>query len=192
MEKLIIQDIAAGLGCCVLDWHGDLVRSVLSHFPLSRPYTDVALWDMTNPAYVFSLHPFHCNPKGEQEVSLTTQLCIEIFQKLFSSDGNLEASAPTMFESVFNTTTLPIYNQDFTLADVPLLLRNEIKTLKLVDNLPATQATCKAWWRDFFTLKEQDKEFRVGSLKRRLIAFSSDPRYSPSRWWIIRTSLPLA
>ena len=44
LEQLIIQDIEAGMGCCLLDPHGDLTNSVINRIPEKR-LDDVILFD---------------------------------------------------------------------------------------------------------------------------------------------------
>ena len=39
LETMIMQDIYAGRGCCLLDPHGDLVEKVVSKIPESRKMT---------------------------------------------------------------------------------------------------------------------------------------------------------
>ncbi len=36
IENMLVQDIEAGKGCCLLDPHGDLVQAVLNRYPLQR------------------------------------------------------------------------------------------------------------------------------------------------------------
>src|SRR5947207_2476505 len=55
--SLIVQDMRAGLGLCVLDPHGDLTRDILARVPEEREQ-DVILLNPLDADYPFGLNLF--------------------------------------------------------------------------------------------------------------------------------------
>src|SRR5207253_46973 len=59
-ENLIVQDTEQGLGVCVLDPHGDLIKAVLARLPDSRE-NDVVYLDIADSSYAFGINLFTCS-----------------------------------------------------------------------------------------------------------------------------------
>lgn len=55
MESLILQDIHAGRGLCLIDPHGELVEEILQQYPPKR-LEDLILIDLTDHSYPFALN----------------------------------------------------------------------------------------------------------------------------------------
>lgn len=64
--NLLLQDIYAGQGCCLIDPHGDLVDAVLERYPESRAQ-DLVLLDATITERVVGLNPLEADNAGEQD-----------------------------------------------------------------------------------------------------------------------------
>ena len=56
LRNLILQDIAAGRGVCVIDPHGDLAADILEHIPSWRT-RDVIVFDPSDAEYPVGLNP---------------------------------------------------------------------------------------------------------------------------------------
>lgn len=55
LENLLLQDIYAGRGLCLIDPHGELVDAILSQYPLERK-EDLILIDLTDSDFPFALN----------------------------------------------------------------------------------------------------------------------------------------
>ena len=58
--NLILQDIEAGRGVCVLEPHGDAINDILARLPADR-IQDVILLDPLDKDYAFGLNLFQCD-----------------------------------------------------------------------------------------------------------------------------------
>lgn len=59
LETMIMQDIEAGIGCCLLDPHGDLVEKVVKNIPEWRK-KDLIYFNIPDPSLNLKY-----NPSGE-------------------------------------------------------------------------------------------------------------------------------
>lgn len=66
LHSLIMQDIAAGRGVCVIDPHGDLVELIMATMPAER-IDDVALLDPADTQYPVGINPLATTDRGEQD-----------------------------------------------------------------------------------------------------------------------------
>ncbi|MSU45407.1 MAG: hypothetical protein EXS47_02145 [Candidatus Zambryskibacteria bacterium] len=131
LDNMIIQDIAAGDGCCFIDPHGSDVQKILANVPPER-FKDVIYFD---PSYVerpmgLNMLEYDRN-HPEQKIFVVNEL-FSIFQKLYG--GNPESMGP-MFEQYFrNSAMLVLEDPDSgcTLLDVSRVMSNkEFRQLKL-------------------------------------------------------------
>lgn len=171
--NLVLQAIEQGVGLCMLSPHADAIDDVICRLPAGNEQA-VILLDVLSSDASFGLNLFQCDITNEREVSITTQVVLELFAKLFTETGDLAASAPTMYESLLALTMLLIYNQTHTLAEAAMLFTNKEAALSLARKLPESQADIRRWWETYYALKEAEREYKTGSLQRRLLAFLSD------------------
>lgn len=80
LQNMIIQDIQAGKGCCVIDPHGDLVDGVLPHIPKERA-DDIILFEPFDLERPMGLNMLEF--KTEDQKDFAVQEMINIFYKLF-------------------------------------------------------------------------------------------------------------
>lgn len=124
LTRIILQDIAAGDGLCVLDPHGDLVDEILQRMPASRRDEDVIVFEPFDSEHPFGLNLFEC--KNIHDANLVDRIASEVmgtFYKLFS------ASWGPQMEDLLRVTALTlIYNQALeparlrpTMAEIPAL-----------------------------------------------------------------------
>jgi hypothetical protein len=171
---LILQDIAHGHGLCFLDPHGDAIQEILKRLTEHRK-DDVISLDPLDDTHAFGLNLFACpDPTNKKQVSRTLEYVLQIFAKLFTQSGNLNQEAPYMYETLLNTTILLIYNQNYTLAEVPLILTNEDACTKLIPNIAPAHDDVRQWWLRYNSMKQVDKDQITGSTRRRLQAFLTD------------------
>src|SRR3989344_3764073 len=114
MKNMVIQDIRAGEGICVVDPHGDLVEDILQHIPKERA-DDVILFqpfDMDRPLGLNMLEV-----KGPEQKDFAVQEMIAIFMKLFPP----EMIGPMFEHNMRNVMLTLMEDKQYpgTLADIP-------------------------------------------------------------------------
>ncbi|MBV5340747.1 MAG: type IV secretion system DNA-binding domain-containing protein [Deltaproteobacteria bacterium] len=67
LENMLIQDIEAGKGCCLLDPHGDLVQAVLNRYPMWRR-DDLVLVDFQDPESIIPMNLIHWNFEEDRDM----------------------------------------------------------------------------------------------------------------------------
>lgn len=102
LQNLIVQDIQAGHGVCMIDPHGTDIEEVLGAIPPEREQ-DVIYFDPSNLERSIGLNMLEYDPqKPEQKTFIVNEL-LSIFQKLYGA--NPEALGP-MFEQYFRNATM--------------------------------------------------------------------------------------
>ncbi|MDD5749929.1 MAG: type IV secretion system DNA-binding domain-containing protein [Patescibacteria group bacterium] len=121
LESLIKQDIEEGRGVCLVDPHGDLAETVLSHVPKERA-EDVIYF---NPADVE--RPLAINmlefETSEQKTFVINEM-ISIFDKLY----DLKATGGPMFEQYMRNAMLLVMDDPLsgaTLMEIPRVLSDQ-------------------------------------------------------------------
>src|SRR5437588_1304684 len=131
IENLIIQDIKQDIGVCLLDPHGDLTQAVLSRLP-DRRVKDLIYLDITDYHRPFGLNLLACSDITDPvKVQKTVDQVMHIFEKLF----DVARTTPLILQYLRNCTHTLIANPGYTMADIPLLLRNRECRRKLVANV---------------------------------------------------------
>jgi hypothetical protein len=131
LKNMIIEDIKAGEGVCMIDPHGSDIMQVLSHIPENR-LQDVIYFDPASIDRPMGLNMLEYDrSKPEQKTFVVNEL-FSIFQKLY---GGVPESMGPMFEQYFrNATMLVIEDPDSgsTLLDVSKVLSNrEYREMKI-------------------------------------------------------------
>lgn len=102
MKNMIIQDIQAGDGVCLIDPHGTDIEDILGAIPKERE-DDVIYFDPSRQDSVVGLNMLEYDyTKPEQKTFVVNEL-FSIFQKLYGA--NPESMGP-MFEQYFRNATL--------------------------------------------------------------------------------------
>lgn len=114
LKNMVIQDIRAGEGVCVVDPHGDLVEDVLQYIPKERA-EDVILFepfDMERPLGLNMLQVI-----GPEQKDFAVQEMIAIFMKLFPP----EMIGPMFEHNMRNVMLTLMEDKQYpgTLADIP-------------------------------------------------------------------------
>ncbi len=120
-ESLIIQDIQAGKGVCVIDPHGDSIEAVLSHIPKERA-EDLILFDPANSSRPLGMNMLEYDT--EEQKSFVINEMIAIFDKLY----DLKATGGPMFEQYMRNAMLLIMDDKeagATLLEIPKVLADE-------------------------------------------------------------------
>lgn len=162
IENLIIQDIIQGVGVGLLDPHGDLTHAVLSRLP-DRRVNDVIYLDITDYTYPFGLNLFECSDLTDPvEVQKTVDQVMHIFDRLFE----VTRTTPLIIQYLRNCTHTLVANPGYTIADIPLLLRNKGCRSKLVAKL--RDRNVLGFWQDYDDMKPSDQRAEREPILRRL------------------------
>lgn len=114
LRNMILQDIEAGRGVCLLDPHGDLVSDVLRQIPEDR-LCDVIYFDFPNPALTLRYNPF--KHVSAEKRSLVASGILDVFKKLWSDAWGVK------LEHILRNTILALLDQlEATIADIPKML----------------------------------------------------------------------
>ncbi|MFA6307679.1 MAG: type IV secretory system conjugative DNA transfer family protein [Patescibacteria group bacterium] len=121
LESMIIQDIQNGKGVCVLDPHGDLAETVLSHVPKERA-EDVIFFDPADINRPMGINMLEF--ETDEQKSFVINEMIAIFDKLY----DLKATGGPMFEQYMRNTMLLLMDDKenpATLLEIPKVLADE-------------------------------------------------------------------
>ena len=166
IDQLIVQDIAQGLGVCVLDAHGDLIEQVLAHMSEKR-VDDVLLLDLADEAYPFGFNLFACgDPHSAKAVQYVVDQVMHIFERLFEVN---RTETPLLMEYLRACTYTLVANPGCTMADIPLLLTNRTCRHRLLANVN-DQDTC-LFWQQYEAMKPTEQREQAASTLRRVREF---------------------
>jgi hypothetical protein len=131
LKNMIIQDIQAGNGVCMIDPHGIDILDVLANIPKDR-FQDVIYFDPSFVEKPMALNMLEYDKSKPEQKTFVVNELFSIFQKLY---GKVPESMGPMFEQYFrNATMLVIEDPETgsTLLDVSRVMSNkEFRQLKL-------------------------------------------------------------
>lgn len=67
LENMLVQDIEAGKGCCLLDPHGDLVEAILNRYPMRRR-DDLVLVDFLDHESIIPMNLIHWKSPDDRDM----------------------------------------------------------------------------------------------------------------------------
>ncbi len=123
LKNMIIQDIKAGNGVCMIDPHGSDIEDVLANIPPER-MDDVIYFDPANTARPMGLNMLEYDRRYPEQKTFVVNEMLSIFNKLF----DMQTAGGPMFEQYFrNATMLVIEDPDTgnTLLDISRVLSDE-------------------------------------------------------------------
>ncbi len=140
IESMIIQDIQAGRGCCLLDPHGDLVEKVVKALPGNRK-DDLIYFNIPDSGLKLKYNPFR--RVSPEKRSLVASGILDVFSKLWDSAWGVK------LEHILRHAILTLLDQPkASIADiVEILLNKDFRTeaLKHVKS----ESVKKFWKREF-------------------------------------------
>ena len=101
LKNLIIQDIQAGKGVCVIDPHGDMVDDILQFVPRQRSQ-DVIYFNPGDIERPMGLNMLEYDPNFPEQKTFIVNELLSIFDKLY----NMSVAGGPMFEQYFRNSTL--------------------------------------------------------------------------------------
>lgn len=102
LKNMIVQDIEAGKGVCVIDPHGELLEDVLGFVPRHRAQ-DVIYFNPGDVERPMGLNMLEYDPNYPEQKTFIVNELFSIFQKLY---GAVPESMGPMFEQYFRNATM--------------------------------------------------------------------------------------
>jgi DNA helicase HerA-like ATPase len=140
IETMIIQDIQAGRGCCLLDPHGDLVEKIVKAIPENRK-DDLIYFNIPDVSLKLKYNPFR--KVSPEKRSLVASGILDVFSKLWDSAWGVK------LEHILRHAILTLLDQPkATIADiVEILLNKDFRKEALVH--VKSESVKKFWKREF-------------------------------------------
>jgi hypothetical protein len=129
--NMVMQDLAAGEGVCVMDPHGDLYDEVLESIPASRQ-RDVVLINPCDFDYAVGINFLEINGTHRQvEMGFIVNEMIKIFDRLY----NMRIAGGPVFEQYMRNALMLVMDNDFpgTLMDVIRIFEDKAYLKNLVE-----------------------------------------------------------
>lgn len=150
--NMIVSDIRAGLGLCLIDPHGDLVDEILEYIPSSR-IKDVIFFNPTDVEYPIAFNLFE-NVSPVQRPLVASGI-ISVFKKIWS-----EFWGPRL-EYVLRSAILALLEREgSTLLDLPRLLTDENFRQDVITSI--TDPVVKSFWESEY--EKYPKVFRTETI----------------------------
>ena len=148
MKNMIIQDIEAGNGVCMIDPHGTDIADVLSAIPKERE-DDIIYLDPSYMERVIGLNMLEYDERKPEQKTFVVNELFSIFQKLY---GDVPESMGPMFEQYFRNATLLVLEDPetgSTLLDISKVMADpEYRRAKLAK---AKNPVVVQFWKDIAT-----------------------------------------
>lgn len=140
IQTMIMQDIEAGRGCCLLDPHGDLVGSIATAIPESRK-SDLIYFNFPDQTLNLKYNPF--KRVSIEKRSLVSSGILEVFSKLWDSAWGVK------LEHILRHAILTLLDQPTAaIADIPEILLNKDFRQECLKNV-TSESVRKFWKREF-------------------------------------------
>lgn len=147
LQTMIMQDIQAGRGVCLLDPHGDLVQSVYNAIPTERK-NDVLYFNIPDRTLTLKYNPF--KKVSYEKRSLVASGILEVFKKLWADAWGVK------LEHILRHAILTLLDQpQATIADIPKLLLDRsyrYEAIKAVKN----ESVKNFWQKEFGNYNRYD------------------------------------
>jgi type IV secretory pathway TraG/TraD family ATPase VirD4 len=140
IETMILQDIHAGQGCCLLDPHGDLAENVAKNIPAWRK-KDLIYFNVSDPDLNLRYNPF--KRVSLEKRSLVASGILDVFSKLWDSAWGVK------LEHILRYAILTLLDQPkATIGDITEILLDKEFRKKALRNVKS-ESIRKFWKREF-------------------------------------------
>lgn len=166
LSNLLVDDIRAGRGCCLVDPHGDLAEAVLAAVPSQRT-NDVVLFDAGDQQHPVSFNPLaDCSPQARP---LVASGMLSAFKKLYG-----DSWGPRM-EHIFRNCLLALLETPgASLVSLVQLLGDVRYRQKVVNRV--TDPVVRAFWQqEFAALPPKFQAEAIAPIQNKVGQFVSSP-----------------
>jgi len=148
LQNMIVQDIKAGAGVCMIDPHGTDIEEVIGAIPPERE-KDVIYFDPSHLDRSIGLNMMEFDPQKPEQKTFVVNELLSIFQKLYGA--NPESMGP-MFEQYFRNAAMLVMEDPEsgnTLMDIGRVMADaRFRRSKLEK---ATNPTVISFWKEIAT-----------------------------------------
>jgi hypothetical protein len=148
LQNMIVQDIQAGAGVCMIDPHGTDIQEVMGAIPPERE-KDVIYFDPSHLDRSIGLNMMEFDPQKPEQKTFVVNELLSIFQKLYGA--NPESMGP-MFEQYFRNAAMLVMEDPEsgnTLMDIGRVMADARFRRHKLEN--ATNPTVISFWREIAT-----------------------------------------
>ena len=164
--NLITQDMAAGLGVCLLDPKGDLVEDVLCRVPEQRK-NDVVVLDVADEQRPVGLNVLQ---GGNRPPELIADQVLAVFHDLYRENWGPRT------QDILHAALLTLADRPgMTLCALPVLLSNPRFRRSAVAGV-TDEVALKPFWVWFENISEGERQQAIGPVMNKLRAFLLRPR----------------
>jgi len=151
LANLIVADLRANRGVCLIDPHGDLADHVIACVPSNRT-NDVIVFDPNDSEYAIAFNPLWCVDPDRRD--LVADDALSAFSKVYDL-----AQTPRLKDTLRNALYVLVEKQ-MTLLDLLLLLADERYRRRILANIQDDLA--RVFWQSEFP--SWNKSYRTEAL----------------------------
>jgi hypothetical protein len=164
--NLLVSDIAAGRGVCLIDPHGDLAEALLPAIPKART-NDVVLFDAGDREHPLAFNPLSCPDPGRR--SLVASGVLSAFKKLFA-----DSWGPRLEHILRNALLALLEIPGSTLVSVLRLLSDARFRQSVTGRL--SDPIVRAFWEtEFAAMHPKLQTEAIAPIQNKVGAFVSSP-----------------
>lgn len=166
LQTLIMQDIAHGRGCALIDPHGDFVEQLAAIIPAHR-HGDVIYLDVPDPSQPFGYNPFARVSAGLRP--LVASGLLDVFKKMWNDAWGAR------MEHILRNALLALLDQpSATMSDILLLLTDKIFRLNALRHIENEQVR-RFWRSEFPKYSFRYQADGIAPIQNKAGAFLADP-----------------
>ena len=156
IKNLVVQDLRAGHGLCVIDPKSDLIDDILLHIPDHR-VNDVVLFDATDTDYPIGFNILEWVPETER--SLTASAVVSVFRKLHQQSTWGPRLEYILRHAVVTLLEVP----GSTLLDLPDILNNREYLQALLQHVQ-DPTVLNFWHEEYLTLSDGQRRQSISPI----------------------------
>jgi len=165
--NMILSAIRDNHGVCVVEPHGDLIRSVLSGIPpefLKKVYLLDLADSADNPV---GINLFSCpKPRSIKNIAATSSFVSHVFEKVWGA-GTETPRLMMVLRAI--TRTLIENSPDATFTEIPLLLQHE--GIRQVMAKSLTNSSISSFWEAYDHRSQRDRDELTASTLNKVVSF---------------------
>ena len=164
LSNMIISDMRANNGICLIDPHGDLVDSVLEHIPTSR-INDVILFDVADFEYPIGFNLLQSDT--EEGRNLIASGVVSTFKKIFEN-----SRGPRLEYCLRNVVLSLVDYPNATMMHILRTLTDKSFREEVISHIKDTLVV-RFWRNEFDKWNDKQREEAVGPITNKVGQFLS-------------------
>ena len=160
LENLILSDLAAGRGLCLIDPHGDLATAIIDKTPTHRT-NDIIVFDAADREFAVPFNPLAC--RDPALVDQVTSGVVSAFKKLHDSWG-------PRLEDTLRNAVFAIVEQGGTMVELIRLLSEANYRAQLVPKID-DEIVRNFWLHEFAAWDDRYRTEAVAAIQNKIRPF---------------------